>query len=590
MLESPNRARPAWSGRLCRSLGAAPVSVVPPAGKVPEHFDAVIVGSGFGGSVSAARLADAGWRVCVLERGKSYPPGSFPRTPLGIKRNLWDPGKGLHGMFDLWSFSRIDALCASGLGGGSLIYANVLLRKDEHWFVHDPDGAGHEDWPVTRADLDPHYDRVERRIGKSLFPVDVSPYDSTPKVRAYQEAAERLGAEWSLLPLGITFAGQNGRRPVPGEPIVEPPNLHGHTRSTCRLCGECDIGCNYGSKNTLDYTYLSDAWRKGAELRTLCEVRAFEPRESGGYDVHYVVHDPDRAASTDTLERHTVSCRHLVLSAGTLGTTRLLLRNRPALPGLSDQLGYGFSGNGDLLTFAIRCRKEGGPRVIEPARGPVITSAIWVPDSDVDPGTPPAGLGRGRGFYLEDAGSPAFVSWMLEVLEEPKTIARAAPKLAHFLLSVLRHRRQSEIGGLASALLGEWSAAIFPMLGMGRDIPDGRMTLQDDRLECDWSRHGASAGYFDRVRRLSRMVADTLGGVLIDDPIWYERRLITVHALGGCRMGRSPQAGVVDSFGNVFGCPGLHIADGSVMPGPVGANPSLTIAALADRFADRMLA
>ncbi len=559
----------------------------------PEHFDAVVVGSGFGGSVTAARLAEAGRRVCVLERGRAYPPTSFPRSPLGMKQNFWDPSEGLHGMFDVWEFDGIDAVCASGLGGGSLIYANVFLRKDERWFVNeDLARGGYEDWPVTRADLDPHYDEVERRIGIQRFPFDQSPYDRTPKVLAYQEAAERLGADWSLVPLAVTFANP-GSPAVPGEPILEPaPNLHGRTRQTCRLCGECDIGCNYGSKNTLDYTCLSDAWRAGADLRTLCEVRSFAPREGGGYQVGYVRHDPRVAGTpTDTaaLETHTMTCERLILSAGTLGTNWLLLRNRAALPGLSDQLGHGFSGNGDLLTFAVRATRELAdgrrvPRVIEPGRGPVITSAIRVPDT--------LDGGDGRGFYLEDAGFPDFAGWILEMLEEPGVIARAVPKVAQYVWAALRGHRHSETGGLAATLLGtcELSSGLLPLLGMGRDIPDGRMTVKDERLEVDWSKHGASAVYFDRVRAFSRRVADELGAELLDNPIWHENRVVTVHGLGGCRMGRSPAEGVVDSYGRVFGHPGLYIADGSVMPGPVGANPSLTIAALANRFADAMLA
>lgn len=557
-----------------------------PPGATPEHFDAVIVGSGFGGSVTAARLAEAGWRVCVLERGKSYPPGSFPRTPLGMKQNFWDPAQGLLGMFDLWSFSGIDAVCASGLGGGSLIYANVFLRKDERWFVReDREGGGYEDWPVTRADLDPHYDRVEQRVGVQEFPLKQSPYDSTPKVVAYREAAQGLGVDWSLVPLAVTFAN-SGSPAVPGEPIAEPPNLHGRTRDTCRLCGECDIGCNYGSKNTLDYTYLTDAWRAGAELRTLCEVHGFEPRDEGGYQIHYVVHDPDGAAPAG----NTVSCSHLILSAGTLGTTALMLRNRAGLPAQLPQIGAGFSGNGDLLTFALGCKQDGHPRVLEQARGPVITSAIRIPDA-VDDEEAPEWLGPGRGFYLEDAGAPAFASWMLEVLEEPETLVREAPKLWHYAMSLLHGHRHSEVGDMASALLGncDLSAGVLPLLGMGRDIPNGRMVLEGDQVELRWEKEGASADFYNRVRELSRRVARELGGRFLDDPIWHDNRVITVHSLGGCRMGRSEREGVVDSDGNVFGCPGLHIADGSVMPGPVGANPSLTIAALADRFADAIL-
>src|SRR5262249_9969484 len=173
------------------------MSVVRSPVGAPEYFDAVVVGSGFGGSVTAARLAEAGWSVCVLERGKAYPPTSFPRSPRGIKHNFWDPSQGLHGLFDLWSFSGFDALCASGLGGGSLIYANVLLRKDEHWFVKEnlADG-GYEDWPVTRGELDPHYDHVEQRIGVQCFPLEQGPYDRTPKVLAYREAAQRLELDW----------------------------------------------------------------------------------------------------------------------------------------------------------------------------------------------------------------------------------------------------------------------------------------------------------------------------------------------------------------------------------------------------------
>jgi cholesterol oxidase len=559
-----------------------------------EHFDAVVVGSGFGGAVTACRLAEAGRRTLVLERGKAYPPGSFPRSPLGLKNNLWDPSEGLHGMFDLWSFAGLEALVSSGLGGGSLIYANVMIRKDERWFVReDLNGGGYEYWPVTRAELDPHYDRAEKMLDAQPYPYDQPPYDATPKTRAFEAAAKEGGLDWFLPKLAVTFAPEPGAPPVPGEPIRETrPNIHGRTRDTCRLVGECDVGCNYGAKNTLDYNYLTAAWHAGADIRTRHEVRSFEPREGGGYAVHYVEHSAEsegHPTATRELPLHTVTCDRLVLSAGTLGTTYLLLSNRAAFPGLSDRLGTRFCGNGDLLTFAVRCTERAGdgagkPAVIEPGRGPVITSAVRVADA--------LDGGQGRGFYIEDAGFPEFGNWVLQALDQPSVLERIAPKLiARLVNRVLRRDTDTNLSAEISTMFGDCglAAGVLPLLGMGRDIPDGRMALEDGRLQVDWRKHGASKEYFDRLRAESREIANRLGATFNDNLLWYLNRVITVHALGGCPMGRTEDEGVVDANGEVFNYPGLHVADGSVMPGPVGPNPSLTIAALADRFADALL-
>jgi cholesterol oxidase len=164
-----------------------------------EHYSAVIVGSGFGGSVMAYRLAEADLKVCILERGKPYPPGSFPRSPNKMKGNFWDPSEGLYGLFDVWSFRGIGSVISSGLGGGSLIYANVLIRKDEKWFVkEDSNKGGYEYWPVTRAELDPHYDRVESMLNAQKYPFDYSPYRETPKTNALKMAADQLKLDWYL--------------------------------------------------------------------------------------------------------------------------------------------------------------------------------------------------------------------------------------------------------------------------------------------------------------------------------------------------------------------------------------------------------
>jgi cholesterol oxidase len=555
-----------------------------------SHFDTVIVGSGFGGSVMAYRLAEAGRRVCVLERGRAYPPGSFTRSPHRARESFWDPRRGLTGMYHYWSFKGIDALVSAGLGGGSLIYANVFLRKDERWFVkEDVNDGGYEYWPVTRADLDPHYDRVEAMVGVQTYPFEHEPYASTPKTVAFKLAAERNGLDWFLPPLAVTFANE-GQPPVPGQKIEERiRNLHDRDRVTCQLCGECDVGCNFGAKNTLDYNYLTHAAHHGAEIRTLCDVRTLEPRAGGGYQVGYAAleaEDGDASGNGRPAPLTTLTCDRLVLSAGTLGTTNLLLRNRSAFPRLSRKLGTRFCGNGDLLTLAINCAETTDgvrePRIVDPGYGPVITSTARVPDA--------LDGGEGRGFYLQDAGYPQHLAWILHVLAAPQTLWRWRANGWYLVKNWLKGSPDTDVTGHIADLLesAELSAGGLPLLGMGRDTPDGRMFLRDGRLDLDWKTDKSNA-YFEHVRTTSREVAHSLGGKFADNPIWFLRRVITVHPLGGCPMGRFPSEGVVDSYGNVFGYPGLYVADGSVMPGPVGPNPSLTIAALADRFADRIL-
>jgi cholesterol oxidase len=548
-----------------------------------EHFDAAIVGSGFGGSVMAYRLAEAGLSVCVLERGKAYPPGSFPRSPYEVSRNFWDPSEGLHGLFNVWSFPGLGGLVASGLGGGSLIYANVLLRKDPDTFVRE----GDESWPVSYDDLEPHYEQVERMLGAQRYPFDRPPYDATRKTAALKLAAERMGAEWQLPKLAVTFANP-GEDAVPGKEIVgAPEHLHGgdRPRLTCLLTGECDLGCNYGSKNTLDYTYLSLAQlRHGAAIRPRCEVKTLAPGDRG-YTVGYVDHSEaaEGERRTAPLRQHTLTATRLVLAAGTFGTNFLLLKNARNFPRLSTSaLGSRFGGNGDLLTFLVKARRGGRPLLLEGGFGPVITSAIRVP----------AGDGR-RGHYVEDAGYPQFVSWLVEAANQPGYVRRALrvwlPALRRRLLG---RSPDTDVGAEIAKLLGEaaLSSSSLPLLAMGRDIADGRFSLDDEgRLTTSWT-IDTSRAYFREVADTARGIARALDADFRQNPVWYLSRVVTVHPLGGCPMGRDEREGVIDAYGRVFGYENFVIADGSVMPGPVGPNPSLTIAALADRFAERMVA
>lgn len=555
----------------------------------PEHFDAIVVGSGFGGSTVAYRLAEAGLSVCVLERGKAYPPGSFPRSPLGIRRNFWDPSDGDYGMFNVWSFKGIEGLVSSGLGGGSLIYANVLLRKDPKWFIHEDRGGAYEYWPVTYEDLEPHYEHVERLMDPQLFPLKEAPYDVTAKTLAFKQASEALGLDWKLLPLAVKFANA-GERPGPGTLLREDvPNLHGRTRVTCTLCGECDIGCNYGAKNTLDYTHLSAVARQpNAVIHTLAEVKSFAPRQGGGFTVEYAVHDPKSPSKKDGRElcsRRTVTTDRLILSAGTFGSPFLLLKNRSAFPQLSGALGTRFCGNGDLLGFFLKSSDENGKsRLLDAGRGPVITSAARGADELDGTGA------RGRGFYIEDAGHPEFVNWLVEATQAQGLVKRLGRFAWRRIVSRITGDPKSDITEEIQALLGDcsFSSSSMAVLGMGRDVADGVMSLRKGNLDIDWSTE-TSKPYFDRLRGTMKDIAGRLNAKFRVNPTWYLRRVITVHPLGGCPMGRDEREGVVDSYGEAFNYPGLYVADGSVMPGPVGANPSLTIAALADRTAERIL-
>ena len=555
-----------------------------------EHFDAVVVGSGFGGSTVGYRLRQRGLSVCLLERGRAYPPGTYPRGPAGLRDNFWDPSEGLHGMFQIWSFGGLEAVVSSGLGGGSLIYANVLLRKDEKWFVQDRNAAGGEYWPVTRKELDPHYDAVEEMLAPQRYPFDKAPYSLTAKTRALQKAAGKLGLTWDVAPLGVIF-GNPGRPPTPGDPVVEPAmNLHGRPRQTCLLCGECDIGCNYGSKNTLDYTYLSAAKHQGLIIRTRSEVRAFGPRDGGGFTVRYVEHAPEREGKkteTSKLPVTEITADRLILSAGSLGTTYLLLKNRGNFPALSRRLGTRFSGNGDLLGQVVPAKQTGARRSVplDPTRGPVITSYMRLPDQLDGTGA------NGRGAYIEDGGHPEFLAWLAEATQVPGIARRLAGFAWRRLKARFSESPQSAISSEVRALLGacELSSCSMPLLGMGRDVPDGTMRLKGGYLQVDWN-ITSSADYFERLRGTMKQIARSLEAEFRDNPAWYLRRVISAHPLGGCPMGDDESTGVVDPHGRVFNYPGLYIADGSVMPGPVGTNPSLTIAALADRTADAILA
>lgn len=584
-----------------------------------ERFDAVIIGSGFGGSVMAYRLAEAGLRVCLLERGKPYPPGSFARAPYDLNKNFWDPSSGLFGMFDVWSFKGSGALVSSGLGGGSLIYANVHLRKDPKWFKEDRPDGGYDPWPVTYKDLEPHYEAVEKNLNVQKYPLQHPPYNQTLKTLALREANEKLNLEgstheWMPLNLAVSFRTKNVRNPDEDDPANPPivgaqiqeeySNYHTVTnqrempRSTCRLCGECDIGCNYGSKNTLDYTYITAAIHQKpypAQIETLCEVKKISPLPDAGYEIEFVRHQPEAmnpvTGKCPPPQPFTIKANRLIISAGTFGSPYLLFMNLAAFPNLNrNALGSRFCVNGDLLSFITNSleRKNGKsfPRRLDPSFGPVITSAIRVGDTLDEMGN------QGRGFYAEDGGNPYLLSWFSELSGLPGFLHRSLKFLKMAAKYRLGLSHDANLSAEIADLLGSGAASMssIPILSMGRDFANGNLSLKDNLLECDWTRK-KSKEYFDRVRRVGRAIAQALNGEYLDNPSYeYLHQVLTAHPLGGCPMGFTKGDGVVDSYGEVFGHPGLYVVDGSIMPGPVGPNPSLTIAALSNRAADHIIA
>jgi cholesterol oxidase len=583
-----------------------------------DHFDAVIVGSGFGGSVMAYRLAQAGLKVCLLERGKPYPPHSFPRSPHDLGKNFWDPSAGLFGMFNLWSFKGSGALISSGLGGGSLIYANIHLRKDPKWFKQDRPDGGYDPWPVCYEHLEPHYDAVEKMLNVQKYPFKHRPYNETPKTIAFREAAEKLNLadgsthQWMPLNLAVSFRTRPVSNPDEDDPTNPPilgaqiqeeqANYHTVTnkyqmpRSTCVLCGECDIGCNYGSKNTLDYTYITAAIHqpRPAQVETLCEVKNISPLSGRGYQIEGVRHLPDAVdpvtGKGPGRQPFKLTATRLILSAGAFGSPYLLFKNLDAFPNLNRKaLGSRFSVNGDLLSFIANSMElkngKSVPRRLDPSFGPVITSAIRVGDT-LD------GMGdQGRGFYTEDAGTPYLFSWFAELSGLPSFLLRSVK----FLKLALKYRigwsQDADLSAEISDLVGSATSSLssIPVISMGRDYANGNLSLKDDLLECDWTQK-KSKEYFDRVRRVSKAIAGALNAEYFDNPSYqYLHQVLTAHPLGGCPMGFSADDGVVDSYGEVFGHSGLYVVDGSIMPGPVGPNPSLTIAAISDRAAEHIV-
>jgi cholesterol oxidase len=519
-------------------------------------FDVIVIGSGFGGAVTACRLAERDMNVLVLERGRRW--NTYPYGPRKLD-DAWfwsqhSPERA-NGWLDFRLFKHMGVAQCAGVGGGSLIYANISINAKRELFE--------KGWPneISYAELEPYYEKVSQM----LCPVPVPAKQVPARFRLMKEAASKMGSGNRFRPLeiAVTF-DQNleySSEKVLDETHSKPwVNAQGATQGTCIHCGNCVIGCPVRAKNTLDLNYLAQAENKHAEIRPLHVVRFIEP-VNGQYRVVF-----DRILENGTLQRGEEKARRVVVAAGSLGSTELLLRCRDeykTLPNLSRVLGYNWSSNGDFLTPALY-----GKQAISPTHGPTITSAIDFLDGSAD----------GEQVFIEDGGFPDVVGQMLaDKINKPgrHPVWRA---ISSFLRPHLKNR---------DAL-----RCIMPWFGQSIDAADGRLSLRR-RWFNPWQRHLSldwdirrSETVINAMVNMHKRLSEATGGLPLVPPTWSVfKTLITPHPLGGCNMGTTQADGVVDHRGAVFGYPNLYVADGAIVPEAIGLNPSKTIAALAERSA-----
>ena len=513
-------------------------------------YDVIVVGSGFGGGAAACRLAEAGAKVLVLERGRRWTPDNFPRT-------ITDPWFFDHsdpecasGWLDLRFFRGMMVAQGAGVGGGSLAYANVAMRADAERFE--------EGWPaeVNAASMAPFYDLAETMLNVSPVPEG----QETHRSAILRQAAEKLGYadRFERVPLAVTFdPDYSYDLPDPinakhAKPFVNP---QGQKQATCAHLGNCHIGCDVLAKNTVDLTYLARAETAGAEVRALHSVRSIS-EEGGGYRVHWqCTAEASDGPGSATAER-------VVLAAGSLNTTELLLRCRDehkTLPKLSQRLGQNWSPNANFMTPAFY------PDEVEVNQGvgPLISSGINFMD----------GSFQGQRFFVEDDGFP---NVLLNAVRERLKGTWLGRKLAEKLARGLDEFNPTD--------------RIMLWLGEGVDAGNGRLRLGRvwykpwrTALKLDWNVK-ASLGVFDAIIAMHKKLSDAGQAKASIPPQWrWFKWGASVHPLGGCNMAADAAGGVVDHRGEVFGYPNLFIADGSVIPRPIGRNPALTIAALGER-------
>lgn len=551
-----------------------------PIESIQDHYDVVVVGSGYGGGITASRMARAGKRVCVLERGEELQPGEYPDTEQEALGTFQiDSPRGHIGehtaLYDFRLNEDINVFLGCGLGGTSLVNANVSLPPEPRVFEDDV-------WPAElRADVGTRLRRGIERAEEMLKPRPY-PTDSPQlhKLGAMEQSAGKLDARFYRPPINVTF-----------EPFENDVNHVGVEQRPCVLCGDCVSGCNHRAKNTVLMNYLPDAHNHGADIFTRAAVRHVE-NEDGRWLVHYDLLEAGREKFDAPTEF--VSADIVVLAAGTLGSTEILLRSREKGLSTSEQVGTRFSGNGDVLGFAYNADEEingmgygnRNPSDMEPV-GPCITGIIDMREQpELD-----------RGMVIEEGAVPGGIDNFM-----PGFLAAAskAPGVGKDTDTGIADRLQEARRELESLVLGPRHGAVHntqTFLVMTHDDGAGRLELEDNRLRVHWKGVGEQP-IFKRVDENLTTATEALGGTFVRDPVWtklFGHDLITVHPLGGCPMGEDASRGAVDHKGRVFSGTagtdvheGLYVSDGSIVPCPLGVNPLITISGLAERCAALM--
>lgn len=541
-----------------------------PIENIEAHYEIVVIGSGYGASIAASRLARAGRQVCVLERGKEFQPGEYPDTEPQALAEMQADTPELHvgsriGLYDLRVNPDINVFVGCGLGGTSLVNANVSLRAEPRVF-EDPR------WPkALRGDLQTSVEEGYRRAEEMLKPVPYPKDFPTPaKLRALEKSAEQLHANCYRTPIAVSFA--------------DGVNHVGVEQHKCALCGDCVSGCNYGAKNSLIMNYLPDAKNHGAVIFTQAAVQRIE-RQAHGWLVYYQLLESGR----ETFDAPTlfISADIVILGAGSLGSSEILLRSRQSGLNVSSQLGQRFTGNGDVLGFGYNNDDEINgigfghhpPEGRDPV-GPCITGVIdQRQQADLE-----------TGMIIEEGSVPGPLSAFL-----PVALSGAAKLVGkdtdRGVVDYLRETGREWMSVIGGAYRGA-ARHTQTYLVMSHDDGNGRLRLENDHVRISWPGVGAQP-VFERVNERLKQATRPLGGTYVSNPLWHQifnHRLVTVHPLGGCVMAESAETGVVNHKGQVFAGDhgdavhdGLYVMDGAIVPRPLGINPLLTICALAER-------